>query len=202
MDLATIEMPKEEAKAAYDDYVEALRHRHSEEDAAIAEGYKALAAGKQLISLPQVIGAAGVDDALLPRLAIAPATAAWVWTRRSREGAVSFSVTQQPRANSRHVIRLPGGTLPAADDRDWYARDGYWKLGRYCHRAMVPIVPPRLRPTRALTTYHVLFEAEWDLQPPVDPALLKHIGGDLWVVLGTWDLTELERSVLSRRLAT
>lgn len=33
-----------------------------------------------------------------------------------------------------------------------------------------------------------------------DPALLKHIGGDLYAVLATWDLTELERSVLGGRL--
>lgn len=33
-------------------------------------------------------------------------------------------------------------------------------------------------------------------EAPVDPALLKHIGGDLYAVVATWDLTDLERAVL------
>lgn len=37
-------------------------------------------------------------------------------------------------------------------------------------------------------------------QPPgTDPALLKHVGGDLWAVLATWDLTPLEAAVLGQR---
>jgi hypothetical protein len=34
---------------------------------------------------------------------------------------------------------------------------------------------------------------------PVDPALLRHIRGDLWAVLAVWNLTDLERYVLSQR---
>jgi hypothetical protein len=34
---------------------------------------------------------------------------------------------------------------------------------------------------------------------PRDPALLRHVRGDLWAVLATWDLTELERLVLTQR---
>jgi hypothetical protein len=40
---------------------------------------------------------------------------------------------------------------------------------------------------------------EWTRVPPRDPALLRHIRGDLWVVLAVWDLTDLERLVLSQR---
>ncbi|MGH3300400.1 MAG: hypothetical protein ACRDOK_01755 [Streptosporangiaceae bacterium] len=35
--------------------------------------------------------------------------------------------------------------------------------------------------------------------PPRDPALLRWIRGDLWAVVAQWDLTELERAVLSSR---
>ena len=34
---------------------------------------------------------------------------------------------------------------------------------------------------------------------PRDPALLRHVRGDLWAVLSVWDLTDLERMVLSQR---
>ena len=67
-------------------------------------------------------------------------------------------------------------------------------------RALVPTVPPRLRPAGNLDSYHVLFEPEWQGDPePADPALLKHIGGDLWAVVATWDLTPLEAAVLGQR---
>jgi hypothetical protein len=48
----------------------------------------------------------------------------------------------------------------------------------------------------------VLFEAgEWAkeglLHPPVeDPALIEHLVGDLWGVLFTWELTQLETQAL------
>jgi len=53
-----------------------------------------------------------------------------------------------------------------------------------------------------LSHYHILWEATWEQTnppPPRDPALLRHIAGDLWVVMRTWDLTDLERAVLSAR---
>jgi hypothetical protein len=64
---------------------------------------------------------------------------------------------------------------------------------------MVPPVPPGLQPKFGLGNYHILWEAEWEMVAPKDPALLKHIGGDLYAVLATWDLTEIERTVLAGR---
>ncbi len=72
-----------------------------------------------------------------------------------------------------------------------------WK--RAGGEAMAPIVPPKLRPRlRRLRHCHILWEVEqWKLVPPRDPALIRHIRGDLWAVLAQWDLTELERAVLA-----
>ena len=71
---------------------------------------------------------------------------------------------------------------------------------------MVPIVPPKHRPRRdsLLEGYLVLWEVdEWTWterpSPPHDPALLKHLGGDLYAVLAVWDLSDLERLVLTER---
>lgn len=47
--------------------------------------------------------------------------------------------------------------------------------------------------------HRILWEATWSRIAPKDPALLKDIGGGLYVVLAIWDLTELERSVLGVR---
>jgi hypothetical protein len=63
--------------------------------------------------------------------------------------------------------------------------------------APVPFMPPSVRPKRWLSTYHILFEVErWNTYP-ADPFLLKHITGWLFVVHAEWDLTELERQLLS-----
>jgi hypothetical protein len=50
----------------------------------------------------------------------------------------------------------------------------------------------------------VLWEADWKVHPvpPGDPALLKHIGGDLYAVVAVWDLTPLEQAVLAARADT
>jgi len=66
---------------------------------------------------------------------------------------------------------------------------------------IVPTIPPRHRPGRhRLHLFHVLWEVEqWTMTPPRDPALVRHIRGDLWAVHAVWDLTELERAVLSQR---
>jgi hypothetical protein len=66
--------------------------------------------------------------------------------------------------------------------------------------AIVPIVPVYLRPKRGLANYHVLWEAEWRRIPPHDPMLLRRIGGDMWLVVAQWDLTEVERAALATRI--
>jgi hypothetical protein len=50
----------------------------------------------------------------------------------------------------------------------------------------------------------VLWEVEeWTWRttprPPGDPALLRHVGGDIYAVEAIWDLTPLEQLVLSGR---
>lgn len=80
-----------------------------------------------------------------------------------------------------------------------------WEASEYgCWKSMVPIVPPKHRPPNGFGTRLVLWEADdwaWEEAPPPprDPALLRHIGGDIYAVEAVWDLTELERLVLSGR---
>ena len=64
--------------------------------------------------------------------------------------------------------------------------------------AIVPSIPPLHRPHDSLENYWLLWEAEWT-RPPVDPALLKHLGLNLYAVLAVWDLTPLEQAVLRGR---
>lgn len=194
MNLGTIELPKEDAERAWHEYEEAVKSNRQPEDIALAEGYKALAEGRSLISLEATIRAGGVfPNNNLPRLAIGPVRADWCYVERNRDGSVAYRPTDRGWAKT---TRLPADTLPRCE---WNEIGRVWGL-----RAMTPIVPPQHRPKRAprMTTYHVLWEVdEWKPapRPPGDPALLKHLRGDLWMVLATWDLTELEKAVLSQR---
>jgi hypothetical protein len=61
-------------------------------------------------------------------------------------------------------------------------------------------VPPRLHPRGKLANYHILWDAVWTPAPPKDPLLLRHLAGQLYAIVGQWDLTPLEQAVLRGRL--
>lgn len=198
MNLSEISMDKAAARQAFLDYRRAFAAEHDAIDGELMRGYKALAAGRQLIRLSETIRTGGVDDRGRPRLAIGRADEEAVTFFRDRAGAVQFAPTvgtdwanRPVRARDRR-IRLGSGTLP---DGEWI-QEGTWE-------AIAPIIPPRLRPPHAIENYHLLWEPVWTVptrrRSPVDPALLRHLGGDLWAVLATWDLTPLEQAVLEMR---
>jgi hypothetical protein len=201
LEQATISMDVKAARVKVAEYVRAVRERHNAEDLAILRGYRALAKGHQVIDLPNVIRRGGVfEETGLPRLAVATSSHEFVHVTRDRAGGVTFQPEQWINARRRkNVFRCPDGTLPDAE----YPRPSFgWGLWGGSQRAMVPHVPPALRPIHSLDGYATLFEVEeWAPDPtaPADPALLKHIGGDLYAVLAVWDLSELERSVLNGR---
>lgn len=205
---AAISMDQASARQKVAEYLRSVRERHTAEDAAILRGYRALAKGHVVIDLPKCIRLGGVFENGLPRLAVATASHEFVWVRRDDEGAAVFMPMTWRDLNERRrkdVFRMPVGTLPEMAGstvarvkarRAWTGNIHPWN-GEM--QAMVPPVPPALRPAMSLDGYATMFEVdEWKLDPkaPVDPALLKHIGGDLYAVVATWDLTDLERAVL------
>jgi hypothetical protein len=201
MELATIEMPVEEAKARLVHYERMLASERTDQDRRIARGYKTLARGMPIIELTKSIATGGFHDSGLPRIAIARADAKDCWVEHEswpEPGAFVFS-TEAPRwsrtlnrgalVNSRTVrVRI----TPEMDIPNRWSRGGH---------TIMPIIPPNLRPRRnRLHLFHILWEVEeWkNLVVPRDPALVRWISGDLWEVTATWDLTELERAVLAR----
>ena len=200
MNVAPLTITQEEAEAALREYEKQLAEERTEEDRAIAQAYRAAARGLQVIRLSEAFRIAGRFDGAgfvqgerkpgLPKLAIvrADATRCWVrgdnqrdWVFRSELGADNRGALV-----GKHTVRVPGINDPYC-----------WQGGS----TTVPIIPPRHRPSRwRMRGFHILWEVEaWDPTPPRDPALLRHIRGDLWSVLATWDLTDVERAVLSQR---
>jgi hypothetical protein len=194
MNLQQITMPVAEAEKQFAIYRGSIRKRHNAEDHAIMTAYKAISKGTAVISLTEAIKAGGMDERGWPNIAVMRANEQWCWLRMENTGSIVFSGTQYPNhRDTFRVLRFPDGTLPPNNDRkpSW----------GWDYRAMVPIVPPNLRPKFKLSNYHVLWEARWEKAPPPpgDPALLKRLGGELYAVLAVWDLTPVERLVLAGR---
>lgn len=225
MNLSTVEIPRTGARERAAQYRRIARSlpagsEQAEEMAQIALAYeRAARQDVALISLSKTIAAGGTvqrtlvwhkntdserrERFLLPRLAVCNADARFAYTLGVRNnGQVEFSPRAHPgdHASARIVVEsgfgLAAGIRPAGRLSRWSS--GAWS-------AMVPICPPEHRPARATTlaSFFVLWEALWEWTvvppPPGDPALLKHVGGDLYAVLAVWDLTELEQLVLAGR---
>ncbi|QDT95528.1 hypothetical protein [Gimesia aquarii] len=192
MEVTTIEEKHLIARQKYAEYMKAVKERHCIEYEALKNAYRELSKGNQVIDIVATMQNAGVDHLERPKLAIVRADAklCWFrWTTTKREAGfkkpIFSSNSDWHPAKSRCVV-LPRNTFPTDNDQQWR---------REVLRAVVPSIPPSLRPGAKLSNYHILWEAEWETIP-VDPMLLKHLGKNLYVVLAAWDLTPLEQAVL------
>lgn len=210
MNLPMIQMDPDAARREFEAFREAVRasaeHRVAgletraarrraemeEADLAILAGYRQLTKGKPIIDLRTAISAGGQDATGRPRIAVCRADDAAVSVRVWPSGRTKFSpivdrVTGwelEARSATRVFDFLD--LFPDQPARPWVTSD-----------AKAPYIPPALRPAGSLDRYHLLWEAEWTRVVPRDPALLRHLGAGLYLVLATWDLTDLEATVLS-----
>lgn len=194
MNVATIEVDQEKAKEALKEYRTEVRKTHHRLDQQILRGYRAIARGKKLINLPEVLKAGGVNENGYPKLAVARANRVGrdVGVDLSRDGSGFFydSPMWNWRVTRSHTVTpsrvyFPIGTFPEDRTRNNVVTP-------------VPMIPPAHRPSRGLENYHILFEVKrWTRTVAADPALIRYLGGDLWVLVSTWELTELERAVLA-----
>jgi len=186
VDAATLTVPYLEALESYKAYASVVRSGHaSADDVLLYRGLRALVRGKKVIDLNLAIGNGGRDVHGRPLLAVARAD----WPRVICQGS-GHGFKFMPRAWGRgptSKIEVPLKTFAAAAVKEPWAVN--------CE-AQVPLVPPQHRPRGSLRRYCLVFEAEWDRRPPVDPLLVQHVAGPFYVVLAAWDLTPLEQAVL------
>ena len=188
----TIEMERSEAHKLWQKY-QTHKHYQSPIDAEIEKVYKAIAKGKVVIKALDSIRAAGTDLEGLPKLAIARADQTKCFLTMYHHGGARMAHQAWINGNTARGLYFdfPETTFPRAA--------GSRKRDRA--EAIVPHIPPDIRPARGLQNYHILWEAVWEKTPPVDPMLLRRIGkGDLWLVVGAWDLTEVERAAMASRV--
>jgi hypothetical protein len=195
MNLDTIEVSETEAREKLAEYEAVLRTERTAEDEAIAMGYRAAARGLPIIRLSTTVAAGGWHDNGLPRIAVVRADSPECFVRW--DGDLVFADRDDWHVNRGALVGVHSVRVPVAEPPETARRRGYWQAAS----TIVPIIPPRHRPKlRRLRRCHVLWEVEsWTRIPPRDPALLRHIRGDLWSVLAVWNLTDLERYALSQR---
>jgi hypothetical protein len=204
MRLAVLDVPVEEARAKLKVYQDAVKKDHRDIDRRIADGYRHLAQGRSLINLPASIERGGFNEDGMPRLAVAGAI--WRFVHVACDAGWGGARGRQLVYAERRLDDLRSASLDVSDNyvrvllKTEHELRGEWRRWR----AIVPMVPPEHRHHAirgSFGSFHILFEAEWQINPdpPRDPALIKHLAGDLWAVYAVWDLTELERAVLGGR---
>jgi hypothetical protein len=198
VNLATLDVDTDDARGKLAEYRAALAKERNAEDEAIAAAYRAAARGLPIISLTAAITAGGFFEDGLPRMAICRADAQQCWVQWDWRDQYRLVFTDTAQEWGRGAL-VGNHTVTVLVDRPSVPAGYRSSRGG---STVVPPVPPRFRPKRArLSGLHILWEVEkWDPTPPRDPALLRHIRGDLWAVLAVWDLTEIERHVLSQRV--
>lgn len=204
MDTQQIVVDRAKAKELYQKY-KTHAHWSSPLDQEVMRAYQLLAAGRLVIKAIESVAKAGLKtegvDAGFPKLALVRADAPTCKVEmRGNGGALMHAGDTVPRSRgwqqgggtqqSANVFVFAGGTF-----------SGPLPRARWSGEAITPMVPIHMRPKRALQNYHILFEAEWTKIAPVDPFLLRRIGrSDLWAVCAMWELSEVERAVLSSRI--
>lgn len=200
MNITTLTISGKEADHKARIYGDIPASRRTEEDELLLSIYRAAGKGKRILDVARAFRDTGLHPTNgYPKLAITRADFSTVFfhPRRTLDsswwtgGAGGFSPKRDwDQRATRMNFALPMGTF----DDDHLVR------GQRL-RSPVPHVPPELRPQGGLDTYHILFEAEWKAYP-VDPFLLRHVTGMLFVVEAEWELTELEATLLGAMHAT
>lgn len=216
MDVQMIAMDREEASERLVAYRLYLEGRHSQEIAeeyrAAVAGYEALAAGTPLINLRDVIVAGGFDEQSRPRLAVGRPDRKQVrFTWRGNTEGASFDCRANPTIWGSTETTLV--TQVDMGRRHGLTRVVSWQTYPIEQMvegwALIPMVPPEalkaVGGASRLKDHLILWEVEeWadrpiQVMPDRDPFLLRRIAGDLYAVMAQWDLTELERQVMTGR---
>ena len=161
--------------------------------------------GGKVIDVYESFRKAGLNENGMPRLAIARADGVECYCYRRDDGGAIFSI-QRFNWNANYddyvprkvygEIMLPKGTYQFPKDKYGHVRPSQIKT-------LVPIIPTHILSTlkHTLKNYHIIWEvSEWKRVPPKDPILVKMVTPNIALELATWNLTKLERAVITGRL--
>jgi len=197
MDVATVSMPEDEAEVVYKGYLEVVKTRKEKYLEDLKKVYYALSNGKKVIDIYEAFKKTGVGVDGNPKLAISPANERAVRFHKENRGGGMFTRDEDFHQELVVDVRLPSQTFPEwetdkQDGRTWIS------IKNQEISTNVPFIPAHLLPEGKLENYYILWEVdEWRvIAKAVDPFLLKRINANTFIVLASWDLTEVEQIVM------
>ena len=197
---AKIKMPKEQAKEEWKKYVELLKTRKEKYLETMKKAHYEMKQGRELIDFYKIMKESGLNEVDEPKLAISRADINEVIFRKRDSGTGNFEMEEGwNRGGWKTNVELPQNTFKIHWKRK--TNNGVelqWGIDKERIKTKVPIIPAELVPDGDLKNYYILWEPlEWQELPETkDPILLKRISQNLFVILGSWDLTELEQSII------
>ncbi len=197
-EIVKIKMPKEQAKEEWKKYVDVLKNRKEKYLQTMKQAMYHMKEGRELIDVYKTIKKAGLNENNEPRLAIARADLKEVIFEKKDEGAGNYDMANRGYSY-KDDVNLPQKTFSVHWKREDGTSDNSWHIENKRIKTKVPMVPVEILPDGDLSNYYILWEAnEWEELPETkDPFLLKRISENLFAILGAWDLTELEQSIIS-----
>lgn len=193
---AIIKMPKDQAKEEWQKYVDLLKERKEKYLETMKKAHYEMKQGNELLDIYKVMKITGLSDKNEPKLAIARADIKEVIFCKKDSGTGSFEMEEGwNRSGWKTDINLPQKTFDVHWERQG---ESQWQIKKSKIKTAVPIIPAELVPKGDLKNYYILWEPlEWEELPETkDPILLKRISENLFVILGSWDLTPLEQSII------
>jgi len=200
-EIPKIKMPKEQAKEEWKKYCNVLKKRKEKYLQVMKQAMYQMKEGKELIDIYKIMKIIGLNENNEPILAIARADLKEVIFKKRDEGTGIFATGIDWGTNikwNKDRVELPSKTF----DIHWERQENSdWKIKNSIIKTKVPIVPVEILPEGDLSNYYILWEvSDWEELPETkDPILLKRISENLFAVLGSWDLTELEQSIILGR---
>jgi hypothetical protein len=197
-------LPEDQAREEWKKYCEVLKTRKEKYLRVMKDAMYQMKEGNPIIDVYEAIRKAGLNKNNEPRFAISRADLSTVYFRKRDEGTGKFGwekYSSTDIVDSRDNINLPANLFKIhwdrAKNRD--GTDATWEIEKQLLKTKVPIIPVEILPDGDLENYYILWEVkEWESLPETkDPFLLKRISENLFAVLGQWDVTELERAVIS-----
>ena len=198
--LVILKEDREVATRKWHEYLEAEKKTQDKTLGDLKRVYHAISKGHKLLDLYQTVKLVGVNSENDPKLAITTSSAKKVWFHKERSGAGTFSPKEYrwsgTKALAEELVHMPQKTYP-----EWpVSTQWQGSIARETVEAPVPIVASKLAHLAGPKTF-VLWEVEkWEPVAPKDPILLRRITPSLFAILGSWNLTKVERAVIQGRL--
>lgn len=203
MNVDKITMPVEQAKEAWKSYNTLLKKKKEKYLQDMKAAMFELKKGNELLDIYLVMKNVGLTGEFLPKLALARADWVRCVFRKEDTGRGTFQHTESTWDHPKKkdgFVSLPAETFtkhwPRAKRAD--GTDNAWEIADPFAKTKIPLIPPHLMPDDDLKNYYILWEVdEWQTIPKADdPLLLKRITENLFVIIGAWDVTKLEQSII------